>query len=458
MTSPPYWGLRDYGVKGQIGLEFHPQEYVENLVKLFSEARRVLKPSGSLFLNLGDTYCSTKGYCRNAGGSVTSISQPAFKVLNGTRNPNRMLRPDGKWLQPKQLLMIPARVAIALQDDGWVLRNDIIWNKPNGMPTSVKDRLANRYEHVFHFVKSKRYFFDLDAIRVPHRSLHPQGRSRRAIEGRTPHTNRHLFGLRKAGTGYVGHAAGKNPGDVIKAAGGKRSDTPYRYNNLHLSWLLYGRDEVHPAGKNPGDIVVCSPETRRLGEIIDSKQAVKVPSGKGWIGHPPGGMARILRENDQRWLSPGGKNPGDFWTISTRPFKGAHFAVYPEKLCEMPIKAACPESVCKRCGIPRERITQRWGWQGSVWNDRQPNRTPAGRRGPTRLWAEKPVYRTKGWTRCGCKAGFRSGIVFDPFAGAGTTLVVAKRLGRRYLGCDLNRDYVKLARRRLRSAVQLVSK
>jgi hypothetical protein len=278
-----------------------------------------------------------------------------------------MVKADGGWLQPKQFLMIPARVAIAMQEDGWILRNDIIWNKPNGLPSSVKDRLTNRYEHLFHFVKSKRYFYNLDAIRVPHQSLHPQGRSMRKCEGRTVHTRQHLLRLSNVGAGHLGRAAGRNPGDVIR----------------------------------------CSPETRTLGAIVGKEKAVKVPMGKGWIGHPYGGMARIIREQDPRWLSPGGKNPGDFWTVSTRPFKGAHFAVYPEKLCEMPIKAACPKLVCSGCGMP----TMARG--------------------------------------CRCNSRSRPGIVFDPFAGSGTTLVVAKRLGRSYLGCDLNRDYVRLARKRV---------
>ena len=121
----------------------------------------------------------------------------------------------------------------------------------------------------------------------------------------------------------------------------------------------------HHKGKNPGDYWTIPSETRKLGAIIGEQGAVKDPVGAGWIGHPVGGEARIIREQDPRWLSPIGKNPGDCWEISTRPFKGGHFAVYPEKLCEIPIKAGCP-----------------------------PN-----------------------------------GLVLDPFAGVGTTCVVAKRLG-----------------------------
>ena len=146
MTSPPYWSLRDYGVDGQIGLEPHPSQYVETLALIFRDLRRVLKPSGSLFLNLGDTYGSRKGSCFHAGGGKNSLPPRAHRLLTRDKHPNRLLEPDRRWLQPKQLLMIPARVAIALQEDGWILRNTIIWSKPNGLPASVKDRLANKYE------------------------------------------------------------------------------------------------------------------------------------------------------------------------------------------------------------------------------------------------------------------------------------------------------------------------
>ncbi len=335
--------------------------------------------------------------------------------------------------------MIRARTAIALQGDGWLLRNSIIWHKPNGMPSSVRDRLTNRYEHLFHFVKSPRYFYDLDAIRVPHRSPHPQRRSHRVAEGRTTHTARHLLGLRQAGKGYIGHPAGSNPGDVILTAAntGIRNKLPYRDNNPHIARLRNGHEAIHPMGKNPGDVLACSPETRALGILVGQKLVTKVPTGKGWIGHPPGGMAQIVASQDPRWLSPGGKNPGDFWAISTRAFRGAHFAVFPEALCELPIKAACPKKVCTRCGmsVPARH-------EGHLPNGPQRRRLKQLR---DAKWTNSPVY----YRCCSCRAGTTAGVVFDPFAGAGATLVVAKKLARFYLGSDLNPAYVELARKRL---------
>lgn len=157
VTSPPYFGLRDYGEPGQYGLEDSPAEYVENIRALFAELRRVLADDGTLWLNLGDSYYSGRG---NPGPNA-----------DDRKNVTRCgwVRPVDRtgqgWAKPKDLLGIPWRVAFALQDDGWALRNDIIWHKPNAMPESVADRLSGRHEHMFMLAKNRRYFFDLDAVR-----------------------------------------------------------------------------------------------------------------------------------------------------------------------------------------------------------------------------------------------------------------------------------------------------
>jgi DNA modification methylase len=272
MTSPPYWRLRDYGTPGQIGQEKTPEEYIEKLVAIFRELKRVLKDTGSLYLNLGDTY----------------IGPDSCRVKS--------------WKKPKQLALIPSRVAIALQADGWILRNDICWYKPNGLPSSVKDRLSCRWEHVFHFVKSKKYYYDLDAIREP-------------LKASTIKRIRNRVKLHEL-TGKPFTAKSKYYG----------SD----YSQFGLNGFLTGKS---------------------LGGFLNLK----------------------------------GGNPGDFWAISVKPLSMPHFAVYPEELCIKPIKSSCPPG----------------------------------------------------------------GIVFDMFSGSGTTLVVAKKLGRRFIGCDLNPGYVKFANKRL---------
>lgn len=163
ITSPPYYGQRDYGVDAQIGLEAHPQLYIDKLIMVFHEAKRVLKPTGSLWVNIGDTYWSGKGKAHG---------------VDGKQKYRRFDRPQDKtgekpWCTPKQLLLIPHRFAIAMQDDGWIVRNDNVWFKPTATPDPVKDRCASAHEYVFHFVKQRRYYFDSSAVAVPSKGKRP---------------------------------------------------------------------------------------------------------------------------------------------------------------------------------------------------------------------------------------------------------------------------------------------
>ncbi len=268
VTSPPYFGLRDYGVDGQMGLEQTPDEYVALLVAVFHEARRVLRDDGTLWLNLGDSY---------AGGGHGGHSDN--KAAIGVTGP-RYNKPVG--LKSKDLIGIPWRVAFALQADGWYLRQDIIWVKPNAMPESVTDRCTKSHEYVFLLSKSQSYYYDNEAVKEPAVSV------------------------------------GRIPGGNLKV----------------------------DASRN------------------DSGSDMTVP------------VAPM-------------RNKRSVWTISTRPFKGAHFATFPEKLVEPCILAGCPSG----------------------------------------------------------------GTVLDPFMGSGTTLAVAKRLGRNSVGIDLNHDYCEIARKRIEDVV-----
>jgi DNA modification methylase len=170
VTSPPYFRLRDYGITGQIGLEPSLQEFVETLTMVFRDVRRVLKPAGTLWLNLGDSYASSYG--------LPGAVKPNHA---GFSAPNRQLGTDR--LKNKDLCGVPWRIALALQIDGWYLRNDIIWQKPNANPESVRDRLVRDHEYVFLLTKSPRYFFDIASIRVPSKeprkaSHHPWAHNR----------------------------------------------------------------------------------------------------------------------------------------------------------------------------------------------------------------------------------------------------------------------------------------
>lgn len=155
VTSPPYYGQRDYGVDGQLGLEEHPKKFIDNLVEVFNLCWQVLRDTGSLWVNIGDTYWSGKG------------AHKSGETKQGARRFG--IRPqdkpgDGKWTKPKQLLLIPHRLAIALQDQGWLVRNDNVWVKPNPVPDQVRDRCSISHEYIFHFTKSRWYYFNRTAV------------------------------------------------------------------------------------------------------------------------------------------------------------------------------------------------------------------------------------------------------------------------------------------------------
>ena len=161
VTSPPYWGLRDYGVDGAIGLEATFEQHLGTLVDVFAEVRRVLRSDGTLWLNYGDAYANDTKWGGSTGGKHA-------KGLHGKTNIGRAKRNTG--LKPKDLMMMPARVAMALQADGWWLRSEIVWHKPNPMPESVRDRPTSAHEKIFLLAKSTRYFYDAEAVRTSRRS------------------------------------------------------------------------------------------------------------------------------------------------------------------------------------------------------------------------------------------------------------------------------------------------
>ena len=298
VTSPPYWAKRDYGVPGQYGHEPDPDSYVATLVEVFAEARRVLAADGTCWLNLGDSYSV-------GGADASGLHAYLGAGLAGRRTPG---------MAPKNLLGLPWRVALALQDDGWILRNAIVWHKPNAMPESVRDRLNCRHEMIFLLVRSRSYWFDLDPIRIPH--VTP-----RLARGSAADQAAHAPATR----------ATRHPGD--RTAAGTR---PPKYG----------------------------PHTRQV--------------------------AGARRYGISKWHAahPAGRNPGDVWSIPTRPYRGPHFAAFP---IDLPL----------RC------------------------------------------------IKAGCKPG---GTVLDPFCGTGTTGIAARQLGRHFTGIELNPAFAEIAFERLHAA------
>lgn len=368
MCSPPYYGLRDYGADGQIGLEDSLNEYIANLVEVGEELKRVLRPDGSWWLNLGDSFAGSGGaggdWQDNSESVKPNPSQPGVdpSALNGTVR-NGVLK-DNQF-GAKNKMLVPHRTAIALQESGWVVRGDCVWAKPNPMPQSVKDRLTETKEFIFHLTPERGYWFDLDAIREPH-----------------------------------------SPATIDK---------------------IDGREELYE----------------------DAKQSVGA-DGAGYQSPRSRGVDASLASH------PAGKNPGDMFEVTTKPYPDAHFAVYPPELCEKPIKATCPPKVCAECGAGYERHREtvdrpdrrdrnvprdeQYGKQTAEWNNNRGS------------WVGMPKDVVDEWWEPSCDCDTddtKPGVALDPFAGAGTTCLVAKRLNRQFIGIDLNAEYVAMAQARV---------
>jgi len=269
VTSPPYFGLRDYGHAGQIGLEPTPDAYVAEMVAVFREVRRVLRDDGTLWLNLGDSYASGGG--NGAQGASGQRADRRHTASVASRKGNGAAK-------PKDLLMIPAMVALGLRTDGWFLRSEIIWHKPNPMPESITDRPTSAHEKVFLLSKSRSYFYDAAAIAEPSCADGDRPQTRRAKELAAQHglTAAHIDALRACGVSDAGKAKVTQSG--------------------------FGRNGA---------------EVMRL--AAEAKVAL-------------GGYTREFLIADTR-------NARNVWTIATQPYSGAHFATMPPELAERCIKA-----------------------------------------------------------------------------------------------------------------------
>jgi DNA modification methylase len=383
VTSPPYFGLRDYGCDGQIGLESTPAEFVAQMVAVFREVRRVLRDDGIFWLNLGDSYNAAG---RSGHGTREGVKQGTNRA---SKNGQDNCRPSVDFLKPKDLIGIPWRVAFALQEDGWYLRQEIIWHKPNPMPESVTDRCTKSHEQIFLLAKSERYYFDNQAIQES------------SITG----DDRRPYGSQGA-------------------------------------WDMDGRDEAkRPNGK---------PRTagNKSHKYVDEYESSETEEHRTKAG--------LMKVADVPWEK---RNKRSVWTVSTKPYGGAHFAVFPPDLIEPCILAGTSEhGCCPDCGTPWRRVIEKDRKATRPGNDTKIGRasddpdspyerhsgTIVGNRDPQRHCT---VTKTVGW-EAGCECGNANQVpcvVLDPFTGSGTTAEVARKNGCHFVGCELNPEYLKLA-------------
>ena len=282
VTSPPYWGLRDYGVDGQIGLEATPAEFIEVMVDVFNEARRVLRGDGTCWINMGDSYASKPNGPAGAGGHKGNNPHVAVRTAHARRSSSIPL-----GFKHKDLCMMPHRLAIALQDAGWWVRQDIVWSKPNPMPESVRDRCTKSHEYIFLLSKSEKYFYDAEAIKEP-------------AAGAVDHP-RNSFGTKDYDV--PGQKPQKRTARGVGFGHGTDADARQR-----------------------GRVMACSKDDGRDEQGL--RTAARMGGGAGFREDP---AAR-----------PDMRNKRSVWTMATHSFADAHFATFPPELPEICIRAGCP--------------------------------------------------------------------------------------------------------------------
>ena len=414
ITSPPYWGLRSYkGDPGMIGLEPTWDDHVENLLAVFRECRRVLRDDGTLWVNYGDAYAG------GGRGQKTDGAVGRADAHNGGEHPKGWRK--GGW-KAKDLMMMPARLAIAMQDDDWYLRSEIIWHKPNPMPESSTDRPTNAHEKIFLFSKRPRYFYDHVAVRT--------GLAESTIERFGPGGRRDFRTGFRTGVAYVNQ---NGPLDDLNTPGKQRERWP-------------GIGKKHAKLRNKQD----QQEDMQVNAGVNLRNV--------WS---PGkhGPNPDRRDGGRRQVAPvGSGNLRDVWKQSTHSYKDAHFATYPPKLIEPCVKAGTSEKgCCSSCGAPVVRIVEKSGGAtGQSWHDHSDDATK-GQRATSTKSKGGHGYRvdTTAWRKtCGCRAATVPCRVLDPFAGSGTTAIVANSLGRDAVLIEISEEYADMARRRLAASNQ----
>ena len=460
ITSPPYWALRNYSVEGQWGLEKTPEEYLSKMADFMAQLKRILKGTGTCWINIGDTYSTTSGGMKAVCNGKTDCSKQGYLGQNIVVDQSKL----HVGLKPKSRIGIPERFYINCIDAGWISRNYIPWIKENAMPSSVKDRFTPKWESVFFFAKEQKYYFNLDAVRVKVQD------DKRKINYHIPDENAPVQQTLWCNeTDYVDdgivdntitekYDKDSNVGRLHRNRNGTKQDETLgadgkpkptykgfndrwkkrKYHEQTISRVASGGTNMetgeslnHPKGKNPGDVLFSNYSNEELLE---------------WIN--------LCRENYRAWEMA----PSDLFFINPKPTKENHKATFPVALPQHILKCSCPKEVCIRCGYPKIPITkpteQYQKYLDSIKYEGTRSLEVGLQDFKKGLKTCNAQYEIVGYDTCECNDEFIPGVVLDPFFGSGTTGIAAELEGLRWCGIELKPEYSEIAKKRLASYVR----
>jgi len=517
VTSPPYWNLRDYGIepiiwdgdknckhewgnktitlkhksgetnpgkenwfkdrgasddkgncfcikcgawKGSLGLEPTFDLYIKHLCQIFDEVKRVLRKDGTCFVNIGDSYWGSGQGGADYGGKEIIPSSNFGHIAKGKNYPN------------KSLCDIPYRFSIEMTNRGWIKRNTIIWWKPNCMPSSAPDRFTIDFEYLFFFTKNNKTLFWTNEKTLECVDKKPLGV--KGIEGKNWEwrpcpacSDKNYFNIRTKDfmrkqkdcpQFKVSDKEKENIKNKICPRCKGLRKVKYSFWTGHDYWFeqqFENFSESYLKDNRPMGIIRQRfyPNSKYVKSgMIKLEHKANVRDWQDGINKR--GKDAIIKIHPEL-----GRNKRCVWIIPTQPFPEAHFAVYPEGLIEIPIKAGCPTFICKKCGKARVKIFKEatGGTKGHSWHDHSADMKKGNVKKQT--GSEYNTYKHGnfiGYSDCGCDAGFESGIVLDPFMGAGTTALVALKQRKRFIGIEIKQEYIDMSHKRIAKVQQRI--
>ena len=436
--------------RGSLGLEPTFELYIKHLCDIFDEIKRVLRKDGTCWVNLGDSY----GGSGNASGHTEDTRNLGYKTseMGATKGNQKTTR-----RYAKSLLDIPHRFSIEMTNRGWIKRNTLIWHKPNCMPSSAPDRFTVDFEYLFFFVKNNKTLFWTNEKTLECVDKKPSGT--KGIENKDWEWRPCPICADKK-IDSSGPRAKENIKNKICPRCKGLKKVKYSFWSGHDYWFEQQFEKYAPDTLPRMDrgINVNKWTLGADGQTPHNLSQPRLNKKRGYKTKQPEKEIQGPQHHGKDInYGKNGRNKRCVWEIPTKSFKAAHFAVYPETLIEPIIKAGCPEFICKECGKARVKILEPTEEYKKYLGKDNLKEHHMGQDTKTKFKVKaNSEYKFKGYTSCGCNAGWESGIVLDPFMGAGTTALVALKQRKRFIGIEIKQEYIDMAYKRIARVQQKI--